>query len=55
MKVAKTITHLLVMLFIGLIIGGAIVHNTIAWVSGLVLLIIDIIIGCILQYFLDHN
>ena len=36
-----------------MIIGGAIAHNTAAWVSGLVLLIIDIFVGIILQYRVD--
>ncbi|MDE7439562.1 MAG: hypothetical protein K2N23_03545 [Clostridia bacterium] len=53
MKTAKTITHILFPVFIGLIIGGAIFKNTSAWVSGIVLLIIDIIVGVILQYFIQ--
>lgn len=55
MKTAKTITHILAPLFVGLIIGGAIAKNTAAWVSGLVLLIVDIIVGIILQYFNDRQ
>lgn len=53
MKTAKTITHVLFPLFIGLIIGGAITSNTAAWLSGLVLLIIDILIGITLQYYIE--
>lgn len=53
MKIAKTITHILFPVFIGLIIGGAIFKNTAAWVSGLVLLIIDIIVGIAIQYFMQ--
>lgn len=53
MKTAKTITHILFPVFIGLIIGGAIFNNTAAWVSGLVLLIVDIIVGIAIQYFMQ--
>ncbi len=55
MKTAKTITHILLPLFIGLIIGGAVSGNTAAWVSGLVLVILDAIIGITLQYYLNRQ
>lgn len=55
MKIAKTITHILFPVFIGLIIGGAIFNNTAAWVSGLALLIVDIIVGIAIQYFMQKN
>lgn len=53
MRTAIKITHWLGPFFIGLIIGGAIFKNTATWVSGLILLSLDIIIGITLQYFLD--
>lgn len=55
MKTAKTITHILFALFIGLIFGGLISGNTIAWVSGLILGILDMLIGTALQYCLDRQ
>lgn len=55
MKIAKTITHILFPIFIGLIIGGAIKDNSAAWISGIVLIIIDIIVGIVLQYFLQEE
>ena len=49
MKVAKVLTHILFPLFVGLIIGGAIRGNTSLIVLGIVLLVLDIIIGVALQ------
>ena len=54
MKNLITITHLLFMVFIGLIIGGLIFNNSI-WKVGLVLLIIDIVIGIALQYSFEKH
>lgn len=54
LRKVKTITHILVPIFIGLIIGGIIADNTAAWVSGIILLAVDIIIGIALQYRLEH-
>lgn len=54
MRTAIKITHLLCPFFTGLIIGGAIFKNTATWVSGLILLFLDIIIGIALQYFLEN-
>ena len=55
MKTLKTITYILATVFIGLIIGGVIFKNTAAWVSGIVLLAIDIVIGIALQYYLNRQ
>lgn len=50
MHTVKTITHILFPIFLGLIVGGAILDNTAAWVSGIVLLILDMIVGIGIQY-----
>ena len=56
MRNFKTVTYILATLFLGLIIGGAIADNRAAWISGLVLLIIDIIVGISIQYHIEqHN
>ena len=51
-KILK-ITYALPMLFIGMIIGGAVGGSKPLWVSALVLLIADILIGLFLQYRTD--
>lgn len=55
MRNLLTITYILPSLFIGLIIGGAIAENSAAWISGLVLLAADIILGCSLQFFTENR
>lgn len=49
MNGAKTLTHLLFPLFIGFIIGGAISGTTVLWVLGIILLVLDVIVGIALQ------
>lgn len=44
MNKIKTITAILFQFFLGLIIGGAVAGNKAAWISGLVLLILDLVI-----------
>lgn len=55
MKTIKTITQLLVPIFLGLIIGGAVSDNSAVWICGLVFLIIDIIVGISIQYSLERG
>lgn len=55
MNGAKKLTHILSPLFLGLLIGGAIFGNTPALVWGIVLLILDVIAGCVLQYMTDRR
>lgn len=55
MKTTRTITCLLVPIFLGLTIGGAIANNTAAWICGLILLILDIIVGISIQYLIERN
>lgn len=55
MKTVKTITHIFIPLFIGLIIGGAVAGNKSAWIIGLILLVVDILVGISLQYLLDRQ
>ncbi|MBR7111676.1 MAG: hypothetical protein IKC75_01965 [Clostridia bacterium] len=54
MNTAKTVTHLLFPLFIGLIIGGIIVGSTASVVWGILLLIADIVVGVCLQNALEN-
>ena len=49
MKNALTVTYLIAPLSIGLIIGG-LIAGTNAWIWGLVILVLDIIVGSILKY-----
>lgn len=49
MRTLLKITYVLPCFFIGLIIGGAAVGNSAAWISGLVLLAADIVLGIFLQ------
>lgn len=51
MRTLLKMTYILPMLFIGLIIGGAVAGDKPAWVSGLVLLLLDIVVGIALQYY----
>ena len=51
MRTILKMTYILPMLFIGLIIGGAVAGDKPAWVSGLVLLLLDIVVGIALQYY----
>ena len=53
MKGAKTLTHILFPLLVGLIIGGAIAGNISMLIWGIVLLVLDIAIGIVLQRFID--
>lgn len=55
MNVAKLITHILFPVFIGLIIGSAISGNSTLLVWGIVLLVLDIIIGVVLQHAIDKE
>lgn len=55
MNGAKSITHILFPIFIGLIIGGAVSGNSTLLVWGIVLLILDIIIGVALQHVIDKE
>ncbi len=51
MRTLLKMTYILPMLFIGLIIGGAVAGDKPVWVSGLVLLLLDIVVGIALQYY----
>lgn len=55
MKTIKTITQLMIPIFLGLIIGGAVAGNSAVWICGLVFLIIDIIVGISIQYSLERR
>jgi len=55
MKGLITLTHLLFSVFIGMIIGGLIFGSKATWVAGIILLIVDMVIGMILQYFYDRS
>ncbi len=55
MKTALKITYALPMLFIGIIIIGAFADRKDIWVIGLVLLVLDIIIGICIQLFSDNE
>ena len=55
MNGAKTITHILFPIFIGMIIGCAVSGNSTLLVWGIVLLILDIIIGVALQHAIDKE
>ena len=45
-----TLTHILLPVFLGLIIGGIIAGNSIGWGLGTALFVLDIIVGVALQY-----
>ena len=49
MKAALVITHILSVILPGLIIAGIIIEEPLLWVWGLLLLIVDIIVGVLLQ------
>lgn len=53
MKKLITATHILASLFVGMIIGGFAFGNTGMGIAGIVLLVIDIIVGIALQYQLE--
>lgn len=55
MQKVKTATYIIAMVCLGMIIGGAIEKVTAIWVVGLVLLILDIIIGIAIQYKMDNE
>lgn len=55
MRTLLKITYVLPCFFIGLIIGGAAVGNSAAWISGLILLAADIVLGCILQFIAEKR
>lgn len=55
MQKIKTATHVLAMVFLGLLVGGAIAGNKAAWICGLVFLILDVICGIAIQYFCDKQ
>ena len=55
MNGAKSLTHILFPVFIGLIIGSAVSGNSTLLVWGIVLLVLDIIIGVALQHAIDKE
>ena len=55
MQKVRTATYIIAMVCLGMIIGGAIEKVTAIWVVGLVLLILDIIIGIAIQYKMDNE
>lgn len=55
MNVAKLITHILFPVFMGLIIGSAVSGNSTLLVWGIVLLVLDIILGVALQHAIDKE
>lgn len=55
MNIAKLITHILFPVFIGLIISSAVSGNSTLLIWGIVLLVLDIIIGVALQYAIDKE
>lgn len=55
MQKIKTATHVLAMVFLGLLVGGAIAGNKAAWICGLIFLILDVICGIAIQYFCDKQ
>ena len=55
MNGAKTVTHILFPVFIGLIVGAAISRSGALLVWGIVLLVADIIIGITLQHAIDKK
>ena len=55
MKKLITITHWLFSICIGIILIGAISGTRVAWIVGLILLILDIIIGIALQYLFNKK
>lgn len=55
MNGAKTLTQILFPLLIGLIIGGAVSGNSSLLIWGIVLLVLDIIIGVALQHAIDKE
>lgn len=55
MQKIKAATYVLAMLFLGLLIGGAIAGNKAAWICGLVFLILDVICGIAIQYFATNS
>ena len=50
-----TLTHILSLLFLGLIVGGIIAGNSAAWGWGIALLVIDVIAGIVLQYYEENK
>ncbi len=54
MDKAKTLTHILFPLFLGFIVGGAIADNTSLLIWGIVLLVLDIVVGIVLQYKIEN-
>ena len=55
MKGLITLTHLLFTVFIGVIIGGIIIGSQATWVTGIILLVVDMLLGMILQYFYQRS
>ena len=55
MKGLITLTHLLFTVFIGVIIGGIIIGSQTTWVTGIILLVVDMLLGMILQYFYQRS
>lgn len=55
MILALRITHILFPFFVGMIIGGLIVHSPAFWITGIALVVLDFIIGSILQYLVEQK
>lgn len=49
------ITHILLPLFLGLIVGGLIGGSPAIWITGIALLVLDIIVGVALQYLIENG
>ena len=45
-----TLTHILLPLFLGMIVGGIVAGSSAMWGWGIVLLIVDVIAGIAMQY-----
>ena len=52
---ALRITHIFFPFFVGMIIGGLIVHSPAFWITGIALVVLDFIIGSILQYLVEQK
>jgi uncharacterized membrane protein YcaP (DUF421 family) len=55
MRTLISITQMLTMVFIGFIVGGLIIGSRSTWVTGIILLVCNVLLGMILQYFYDRS
>ncbi len=55
MRTFRTITCLLFPILLGLFLCGLFADNKALWISGIVLLVVDVISGITTQYFIDRN